>query len=90
MEKLINSDPSIRQDVNDLVFHLRQSIKKLYRIRIATKKTAVLLINHDEVNFKIWLVAICFITRKILTLYFGETDLDFGIKDFEITFIKRN
>jgi hypothetical protein len=86
MDKYIK--PNQNMCAADLVNDLRNIIRKLAKFAFEQNKTKVSVTNNSEPDFKIWLVVLSFMTRKVCALYLGSTDYDYNIKDisFNLTF----
>lgn len=88
MNKFINPNPYVSIHASALVENLRGAIRSLVKLRCEVESTKV---NEkgDALNFYAWLCALSFLTRKICSMYLGESDLDYEFSDINFSLIKR-
>lgn len=72
-----------------LVKSLRVCIVKLAKLSDAENRSKISLSTTDQPDFKNWLIAISFMTRKICSRYLGKDDYDFNFSDIKITFVRK-
>lgn len=89
MDNFIRSNPLIAEAALSASSHLRRALTALNRLECETRKSKVQLFDGCLPELNSWVKCLAFMTRKICSLYLGETDYDYEFNDFNFSLLKR-